>query len=326
MVVKRDTESDKNCRRRRTNKKRRKINVLSRKQRERLKSQVATKEKIDIPSRKQRERLMSQISGWPYNTDDINLTHKFPYITTNDYQLNGEWLLSSTYVLSVVEDGQRRLNFVMQLERLSAFYTMNVIVPILMTSLLTPMVFKLPSESGERVSFILTVLLALEVLLTVVSANMPATSLHTSVMEVYLVVVLSISALAVLLTSLVLKLYHRGDDTDLPKAIRIVLHSRKHLRRQQLVKSTNEETGLDMGKMKARECHENEDVSSQGIQKLKNNYVSEEFDGLETMKSRGKITCQELSIRLDEILFWVFLCLTVVSTFIFMLTMALGGP
>ncbi|XP_033759612.1 neuronal acetylcholine receptor subunit alpha-3-like [Pecten maximus] len=78
-------------------------------------------------------------------------------------------------------DDRTRLNFVLQLERRYAFYVMNVIVPVLLTSLLTPMVFKLPSESGERVSFMLTVVLALEVLLTVVSAHMPATSLHISV-------------------------------------------------------------------------------------------------------------------------------------------------
>ncbi|OWF43425.1 CHRNA7-FAM7A fusion protein [Mizuhopecten yessoensis] len=261
------------------------------------------------------------VSGWSYNMEDLNVTNKVSHISTNDYRVNGEWLLSRTYISSIPKEGRSHLNLVLQLERRSAFYVMNVLVPVLLTSLLTPMVFKLPSESGERISFILTVVLAIEVLLTVVSAHMPATSLHTSVMELYLVMVLSISALAVILTSLILNLYHREDDMELPKGIRLMLQCHQQLQRRTQVGSAKEETGHAMHKP----CNTSNDESSSSDEKHANSNVVEEFDKIGNLKNNKRITCQKLSTHLDDIFFWVFFGLTLLCTLIFMLTMGFGG-
>ncbi|XP_069107931.1 neuronal acetylcholine receptor subunit alpha-2-like [Argopecten irradians] len=264
------------------------------------------------------------ISGWPYNVEDIRIRNNASQILTNDYHTNGEWQLYHTYISSLSTNGRNFLSFVMTLERRYEFYVMNVIVPILLTSLLTPMVFKLPSESGERISFILTVVLALEVLLTVVSTHMPATSLHTSVMEVYLVVVLTISGLAVILTALVLKLYHKGNDTELPTVIRWALRLYRQLRRGTKVKTKAQDQGMD-----GTDSLSSNDVTEEPIpgnnEKLTNNYMLDGFDKIDADKANKRITCRSLSLILDDVLFWLFFTLTLSCTFIFMLTMAFGG-
>ncbi|XP_033728143.1 neuronal acetylcholine receptor subunit alpha-2-like [Pecten maximus] len=263
------------------------------------------------------------VSGWPYDVEDITITNNVSKFLTSDYRLNGEWQLYWTFVSPMATGDRTRLNFVLKLERRYAFYVMNVIVPVLLTSLLTPMVFKLPSESGERVSFILTVVLALEVLLTVVSAHMPATSLHTSVMEVYLVMVLSISGLAVILTALLLKLYHKGDDAALPKGTRLVLEFHKLITRRTATKTTKRKPSLAIDNADSKPCNETTEESLPG--KLTNNYVMEEFDKVDAVKTHERITCREFSNILDDILFWAFFCLTLLCTFVFMLAMGFGG-
>jgi hypothetical protein len=53
---------------------------------------------------------------------------------------------------------------------------MNVVAPSIMLSLLVLMVFRLPPESGEKMSLGVTLLLSYSVFLLMVSDNVPNTS------------------------------------------------------------------------------------------------------------------------------------------------------
>jgi hypothetical protein len=52
---------------------------------------------------------------------------------------------------------------------------------MVLLAFLSAMVFKLPPDSGEKMGFSLTVLLAYAVYLTIISDDMPSTSTSTSV-------------------------------------------------------------------------------------------------------------------------------------------------
>ena len=58
-------------------------------------------------------------------------------------------------------------------------------MPVLVTSLLVALTFIVPLDSGEKLSYILTVFLALVVLLTLVADSLPPTSITTSVLGQY---------------------------------------------------------------------------------------------------------------------------------------------
>ena len=64
----------------------------------------------------------------------------------------------------------------MQLQRRRSYYTLNVVVPIVLMALLAPLTFALPSEAGEKMGFSITVLLAYAVYLSYVKDEMPDTS------------------------------------------------------------------------------------------------------------------------------------------------------
>ena len=67
-------------------------------------------------------------------------------------------------------------------DRRTQFYNLNVMMPIVLTSLLVVLVFIVPVESGEKVSYVLTVFLSLAVLLTIVADSLPSTSITTSIL------------------------------------------------------------------------------------------------------------------------------------------------
>lgn len=70
--------------------------------------------------------------------------------------------------------------FEIKMRRLTTYYVIAVIFPVIFLTLTATLVFALPSESGEKMGTSITVLLAFAVYLTIVSDNMPKTSLNVS--------------------------------------------------------------------------------------------------------------------------------------------------
>lgn len=79
-----------------------------------------------------------------------------------------------------------QLTFTMTLERRPNYYVTSIILPVSLTQYLMVLVFVLPVDSGEKIGFSLTVLLALAVLLTLILDNMPSTALFTSYLCKYI--------------------------------------------------------------------------------------------------------------------------------------------
>jgi hypothetical protein len=60
------------------------------------------------------------------------------------------------------------------------FHVINTLFPVALMAVLIAMVFKLSVDSGEKIGFSLTVLLAYAVYLTMISDNIPSTSVTAS--------------------------------------------------------------------------------------------------------------------------------------------------
>uniref|UniRef100_K1R127 Neuronal acetylcholine receptor subunit alpha-3 n=1 Tax=Magallana gigas TaxID=29159 RepID=K1R127_MAGGI len=149
-----------------------------------------------------------QVTSWVYDTNKVNLTRATDYVNTEDYNENGEWVLYSNSVTetSRTEEGETfsTVNFVLTLKRRSGYYLSQIIFPILVISFLTNITFLLPTDSGEKISFILTVLLSLAVLLTLIGDT------------VYLSIVLSLSGIVILVTVLNLRLFLKAKQKEVP--------------------------------------------------------------------------------------------------------------
>ena len=106
------------------------------------------------------------------------------------YRENGEWIVTGTntefHHLADTVDGVThyfpQVYFNVFIRRRPAYYILNRILPVVLSSFLVVVVFLLPSESGEKVSYALTELLALAFLLTLITDYMPSTSITISVL------------------------------------------------------------------------------------------------------------------------------------------------
>ncbi|VDI30561.1 Hypothetical predicted protein, partial [Mytilus galloprovincialis] len=161
-----------------------------------------------------------ELASWGFHTDAVNLTFLKTNLDLEDYNINGEWNIVSTsqHASELTEEGlvYSELFFRIVFERLPNYYIMSVIIPVILTAVLTSVTFILPVESGEKVGYILTVLLALAVLLTMFTDSMPTTSKHTSVLVVFLTVTLGMASFVIIVTILIIRLYHEPENYIAP--------------------------------------------------------------------------------------------------------------
>jgi hypothetical protein len=89
------------------------------------------------------------------------------------------------------------------------FLIVNGALPIAFMAMINILVFVLPAESGERISYSVTVLLALAVFMTLVGDNLPKTSEPMPILSYYLMILLILSTLMTVTTILNLSIYFK---------------------------------------------------------------------------------------------------------------------
>ena len=95
------------------------------------------------------------------------------------------------------------------IRRKTLFYTINLVIPWALISCLTVCVFYLPSQSFERITLSISILVILTVFILVLYESIPPTSLHLPLMSKYLLLTLIMVACSVSLTVLVLNIHFR---------------------------------------------------------------------------------------------------------------------
>ena len=106
--------------------------------------------------------------------------------------------------------------------RKPTFLIINIILPIIFMSYLNLLVFMLPVESGEKLSYAITVLLSIAVFLTLVGDNLPKNSNPISVLSFYLLAVFCLSIFIVFCTILSLHIYFKDDLVPVPSCLRYI--------------------------------------------------------------------------------------------------------
>ncbi|XP_046376323.2 neuronal acetylcholine receptor subunit alpha-10-like [Haliotis rufescens] len=168
--------------------------------------------------------------GWSYTTDEVDLlTDPNSPFDMKYFTNNGEWqMLGTGYEYTNVTQGFmtfRKLVFKVTVRRQWQFYGLNIMLPLILNSILMMVVFALPIESGEKMGYCLTVLLSYIVLLTMIATNLPPISSQTSIIQVYLSVVMCVGTAGTLCTIVVLRLYHQDEAKPVPAWLQKVTQS-----------------------------------------------------------------------------------------------------
>uniref|UniRef100_A0A8C7ZJU1 5-hydroxytryptamine receptor 3A n=1 Tax=Oryzias sinensis TaxID=183150 RepID=A0A8C7ZJU1_9TELE len=158
--------------------------------------------------------------SWLHTIDDINITlMRSPEKLRDDksvFMNQGEWellhILSKYKIFSVDNDDYyAEMKFHVVIRRRPLFYTVNLLLPSIFLMVMDVVGFYLPPDSGERVSFKITLLLGYSVFLIIVSDTLPATAIGTPLIGVYFVVCMALLVISLTETVLIVRLVHKQD-------------------------------------------------------------------------------------------------------------------
>ena len=160
-----------------------------------------------------------KFGSWTYDGYQVDLVHSLQptnergEITSehiaigmdlHDFYQSHEWDIMSVpakrnVIKSTISDEfYPDLTFDITLRRKTLFYTCNLIIPCVLLSFLTVLTFYLPSESGEKISLCISILLSLTVFVLLLNDLIPATSLVVPLIGKYLLFTIILVTLSIL--------------------------------------------------------------------------------------------------------------------------------
>ncbi|XP_077992175.1 neuronal acetylcholine receptor subunit alpha-2-like [Glandiceps talaboti] len=152
--------------------------------------------------------------SWQYTTDELIIR-----LSSNSVRLEGmipntEWDIINTTAEAqenayfVFDTSWSRVIFTLVLARRPVYYIINIVAPVVLLALLTMLSFCLPCDSGEKISFNVSILIALSVFHLLVGGIMPNSDSVPLIVR-YLLFNTFLIAISTAVNVLVLRLHHR---------------------------------------------------------------------------------------------------------------------
>ncbi|KAB5518564.1 hypothetical protein PHYPO_G00167490 [Pangasianodon hypophthalmus] len=170
-----------------------------------------------------------KFGSWTYDKAKIDLVLIGSRVNVKDFWESGEWEIIDApgykhdIKYNCCEEIYTDITYSFYIRRLPLFYTINLIIPCLLISFLTVLVFYLPSDCGEKVTLCISVLLSLTVFLLVITETIPSTSLVIPLIGEYLLFTMIFVTLSIVITVFVLNVHYRTPTTHaMPSWVRAV--------------------------------------------------------------------------------------------------------
>ncbi|KAI5282573.1 5-hydroxytryptamine receptor 3A [Manis pentadactyla] len=158
-------------------------------------------------------------TSWLHTIQDINISlWRLPEEVKSDksvFMNQGEWellgVLTQFREFMESSDSYAEMKFYVVIRRRPLFYAVSLLLPSIFLMVMDIVGFYLPPDSGERVSFKITLLLGYSVFLIIVSDTLPATAIGTPLIGVYFVVCMALLVLSLAETILIVRLVHKQE-------------------------------------------------------------------------------------------------------------------
>lgn len=140
-------------------------------------------------------------------------------IDMSEFYKSVEWdilMVPAKYNVIVYENvSYPDITFELTMRRKTLFYTVNLIIPCVGISFLTVLVFYLPSESCEKISLSISIMIALTVFFLLLAEIIPPTSLVIPLLGKYLLFTMILVTLSICVTVVVLNVHFRSPATHI---------------------------------------------------------------------------------------------------------------
>ncbi|XP_028819466.1 cholinergic receptor, nicotinic, alpha 11 isoform X2 [Denticeps clupeoides] len=174
------------------------------------------------------QRCELKFGSWTY--DGWLLDLQMTDADISGYMPNGEWDLvevpgtRNEVFYDCCKEPYVDVTFVVTIRRRTLYYALNLLIPCVLLSSMTLLIFLLPADSGEKISLGITVLLSLTVFMLLVAEIMPATSDSIPLIGQYFASIMIIVGMSVIATVVVLQYHHHDPNGgNMPKWVQLIL-------------------------------------------------------------------------------------------------------
>ncbi|XP_071944538.1 neuronal acetylcholine receptor subunit alpha-10-like [Antedon mediterranea] len=171
-----------------------------------------------------------EFGSWTYDGYELNLmTVTGRDAEQTEFTENGVWVLTSVNVARQVRyfnccpEPYPILTYSLKLTRRYEFYLANILLPCILLSFLSMLVFYLPPESGEKISFGMTTILGLLLFQQMIAETLPPSADNAPIIGTYFTFIISMGCASVLVTSVILNIYCGSSERPIPDWIRILV-------------------------------------------------------------------------------------------------------
>lgn len=239
--------------------------------------------------------------SWSFTKLEVNMTlpESSPSVEFYDFNENSVWSIESTEGrISQSDFADSTVTFTLRLRRKPLYYVMNLIMPVILLGVISLLVFVIPADAGEKMSFAVTVFLSFAVFLSIISMQLPVNSEKTSLLGVYLVFQMSISVAIIIISAFQLRLHHRSEERKVGTFYRGIVRMERCLR---CVKS----------------CAKSDDSFSQKKYDWGN-------DSSEPKVDYDNVNWKDVSSAIDLVCFWTLLFCGIIATTVLVVYMNYG--
>ncbi|KAL8619616.1 hypothetical protein ACOMHN_019671 [Nucella lapillus] len=159
-----------------------------------------------------------RLSQWSHHVRHFNCTQA---AIRSPVKGNGEWDITDLgFYYDVTHEADYSywiLTYTITLQRKWGYYAINLIFPIILVSALNNVVFLLHVDSGDKMAVSVTTFLTLIVFLTMINDSLAKNSDTVCYLSLYLAVQMTLGALAVVQSAIVVACHHRASGDQNPK-------------------------------------------------------------------------------------------------------------
>ncbi|KAL0114663.1 hypothetical protein PUN28_011748 [Cardiocondyla obscurior] len=182
-----------------------------------------------------------KFGSWTYDGFKVDLRHMDEKTGSNvvdvgvdlsEFYMSVEWdilevpAVRNEKFYTCCDEPYLDITFNITMRRKTLFYTVNIIIPCMGISFLTVLTFYLPSDSGEKVTLSISILISLHVFFLLVVEIIPPTSLVVPLLGKYLIFAMILVSISICVTVVVLNVHFRSPQTHkmAPWVKRVFIH------------------------------------------------------------------------------------------------------
>ena len=234
---------------------------------------------------------------WSYSDEDVIIgvsrSNETVFYKEDNYG-NSIWAIESNSTKYLFKNDGTFQSFQLHLRRKPGFFLVNILLPTIKFSFISTMIFNIPSTSGEKIGFSVTVFLSYTVFLTILSDHLPENSERIATVDIYIITEVFLSVFALILTTIQVRLSNRnGHVYGIYKTIIRVSKCQKSPAHSSKV--------FEMKRLPDKNIDESDKHNDYSVSKLRENVT---------------YSWTDVSDEMDVIFFWIFMSINIVVTIV----------